>query len=274
MKYKKEYSELKSKDEKAFMAHVYYGDPKKEFSDELIKRLIENGIDILELGIPFSDPTADGPTFVNVCTRALKNRMTPRKCIQAIKKIRKYSDIPIIVTSYFNIVYQYGIKKFIKNIKQAGVQGLIIPELVIEESDELDFYGKKYEIDIIYLIGPYSSEKRIKKIVKKSSGFIYVVSKTGVTGAREKLQIETSKTIKKLKKFTTLPLLVGFGISKKEHVKEIIKAGADGVIIGSAIAKIYEKYIENGKIINKEKCLSEISEFVKEIKKVCKNDTG
>ncbi len=254
----------------AFMAHVYYGDPNEVFSDELIKILIESGIDILEFGIPFSDPTADGSTFIKACERSLKKGMTPRKCIEGIKKIRKKGYmLPIVVTTYFNIVYQYGIEKFIKDIKDAGANGLIIPELVIEESDEVQKYGDKYDINIIYLIGPYSSEERIKKICEKATEFLYLCAVTGVTGARENVKNSTFELIKRVRKHTDLPLFIGFGISKPEHVKLLIKNGADGVIIGSAIGKIYERYIVNNKITNKEQCLNEVAGYVKGIKNCC-----
>ncbi|MBD3204210.1 tryptophan synthase subunit alpha [Candidatus Woesearchaeota archaeon] len=271
MKIEEKFTELKNKKQKAFMAHVYYKDPDKDFSEELIKTMIDSGIDILELGIPHSDPTSDGPTFIKACERSLRAGTTPKQVISSIKKIRKYSDIPVIVTTYFNIAYRYGIYKFIKDIKHAGADGLIIPEAVVEESDELLKTGKKYGIDIIFIIGPYSSGIRIKKITDNASGFLYVVSRTGVTGVKKDLGIETSATIIKIKKYTDLPLLVGFGISQPEQVKKIIQAGADGVIIGSAIAKIYENYIENRKIINKEECLDEIRKFVKKIREDIKN---
>ena len=163
-------------------------------------------------------------------------------------------------------MYQYGFEKFIKDIKGAGANGLIIPDAVIEESDELQKYGDKYGIDIIYLIGPYSSEERIKKIVKKASGFLYLVAVTGVTGVKKGMKTSTFDLIKRVRKHTDLPLLVGFGISKPEHVELLIKNNADGVIIGSAIGKIYERYIVNNKITNKEVCLNEIGEYVKNIK--------
>ncbi len=267
------FAELKSKKQGAFMTHVYYGDPDENFSVELIKTLIRNNVDIIEFGIPFSDPTADGPTFMNACTRAIKNSMTPAKCIEGIKKIRAVNkSIPVIVTSYFNIVYQYGVEKFIKDIKQAGAEGLIIPEAVIEESDDLQNYGTMHGIDIIYLIGPYSTDERIKKIVKKASGFLYLCAVAGVTGVRENLNNSILDLIKRTRRYTDLPLMVGFGISKPEHAKILLENGADGIIIGSAVGKIYEKYISKDRIIDENRCLDEVSGFIKEIKDACNKE--
>ncbi|MBU0758663.1 MAG: tryptophan synthase subunit alpha, partial [Nanoarchaeota archaeon] len=259
-----------SKKRRTFMAHAYYGDPDEEFSIDLLKTFENSGVDIIEMGCPFSDPTSDGHTFIKVCTRAIKNGMTPNKFINGIKGLRKQGiKIPIVVTSYFNIIYQYGAEKFVKDIKKAGANGLIVPELPIEESDELDRLCKENTIDLIYIIGPYSSEKRIDKIRERASGFLYLVSVSGVTGARSELKLNNADLIKTIKKQTELPVYVGFGISKPEHVKELSKNGADGIIIGSAIAKIYGKYIQGKKIVQKEKCLNEITTFIKEIKKVC-----
>ncbi len=262
----KKFEELKAKKQGVFMAHVYFGDPDEDFSIELIKTLAQNGVDIIEFGVPFSDPTADGSTFINACTRAIKNGMTPKKCIEGIRKIREIGfKTSIVVTSYFNIVYQYGIEKFMRDIKEAGAQGLIIPEAVIEESDELQLYGDRHGINIIYLIGPYSTDERIKKIITKASCFLYLAAVAGVTGARENLNSSALELIKRVRKYTELPLFVGFGISKPEHAKMLIKNGADGVIIGSAIGKIYERYIANDDILDKCGCLNEAAEFAKQI---------
>lgn len=263
---KASFKKLKEKKQGTFMAHVYYGDPNEEFSIELIKNLVHSGVDILEFGIPFSDPTADGQTFIGSCQRALKNGMTPKKCINGINKIRKMGyTLPIVVTAYYNIIYQYGTENFISDIKKAGAHALIVPELVIEESKELAVLGKEYGVDIIYMIGENSSDRRIEKIVRKASGFLYLAAVSGVTGARENLENPIFSLIKRVRKHTSLPLMVGFGISKKEHAQMLMKGGADGMIIGSAIGKIYEKYI-NGSIIDDKECLKKIAGFVSDVK--------
>jgi tryptophan synthase alpha chain len=250
-----------------FMSHIYFGDPDFDFSLELVDSLVVGGIDILEFGMPFSDPTADGSTFICACTRALKKGITPKICIAGLKRIKeKYPELPVVVTSYFNIVFQHGIEKFVSDIRDSGAAGLIVPDAPIEESKELIDAGKKYNLDVIFIIGPYSTEDRIKEICKNSSGFLYVTSLAGVTGTREKIGSEIGNTILRIRKYIDIPVLVGFGISTKEHVKLVADSGADGYIAGSFIAKIYEKYIVNGSIINKEKCLLEIREAVSKMK--------
>jgi tryptophan synthase alpha chain len=258
---------IKQLPDNALMAHVYYGDPDEGFSEKLISALIESGIDLLEFGIPFSDPTADGPTFMNACTRALRNKMTPSRCIQGISKIReKGYTLPIAVTTYYNLVYQYGIKRFIRDIKEAGADALIVPEAVPEESEELHKCGKEFDIDLIYLVGQRSSDVRIKKIVSVASGFIYLISSAGVTGIREELKDPIAELINKVHQHSDLPLLVGFGISKPEHFEFLMKNGANGVIIGSAIAKIYEKHISRGIVQDQKRCLEDVSEFIRKMK--------
>jgi len=251
---------------KKLMAHVYYGDPTEEFSLKQIKALADAGADIIEFGIPFSDPTSDGPTFQAACARAIKNGITPSKCIKGIKKIREIVDIPIIVTTYYNIIYKRGVENFVKAIADAGAQGVIVPNLPIEESEPLIIAGKNHNLDIIQLVTPATSEERLKKIIEKSSGFLYLVSHPGVTGAKENIHNSTKELIQRVRKHTKLPLLVGFGISKPEHAAEIAGAGADGVILGSAFAKIYEKNLQNP-----EATLPEITNFARAIKSaMCK----
>jgi len=248
------------------MAHVYYGDPTEGFSLKQIKALADAGADFIEFGIPFSDPTSDGPTFQEACARAIKNGMTPPKCIEGIKKVRKLVNVPIIVTTYYNIIYRMGIDKFTKAVSDAGAQGVIVPNLPIEESELLINSGKKYNLDIIQLVTSATSEQRLKKIIEKATGFLYLVSRPGVTGAKENIPNSTKELIQHVRKHTKLPLLVGFGISKPEHAAEIVSAGADGVILGSAFAKIYEKNLQNPKAT-----LPEITNFARAIKSaMCK----
>lgn len=268
MRLQEKFKELKDSGQGAFMAHVYYGDPEPGFSLDLVRTLLDNGVDILELGIPFSDPTADGSTFIRACSRALQSRMTPKKCIETIKDIRGSYTQPIIVTSYFNIVYQYGIEKFIRDIREAGADGLIIPEAVIEEAEELADLGKKYGLAIIFIIGPNSSRSRIIQISAVATGFIYNVSLTGVTGARDELSAAGS--LEAIRDCSQLPVLTGFGVSNPGQVKKLLNSGSDGVIVGSAFAGIYEKYIIGRDIAERDRCLREIADFVREMKKECK----
>ena len=265
MNLEEKFTVLKEQKEGAHMPHVYYGDPTEEFSLKLIELMVENGADLVEFGIPFSDPTADGPTFQKACERALKKQMTPPKCIQGIKKLRRNGiKTPIIVTTYYNIPYVAGVKIFLENIKKAGAQALIVPNLPIEEAGELLDEGKKLGVHVILQITPTTTENRLKAIADVASGFLYVINVEGVTGARDSMTNSTLKLINRVKKHTDLTILTGFGISKREHAEAVVSAGADGVIVGSAYAKIYEKNLRTP-----EETLPEITQLVRQIKKGC-----
>jgi len=257
--------QLFSKENAVYMAHFYYGDPNENFSQKAIKTICENGVDIIEFGIPFSDPTADGPVFQRACERALKSKMTPVKAINGIKKLRLEGFTqPIVVTSYYNPIIHMGVERFIKNIKSAGADALIVPNVPYEEADILLKFGRKNDIDIIFLVAPTTPEKRLKEILNRATGFVYIITITGVTGARESLSDSTLSLVKRVRKYTDIPLLAGFGISKKEHAKAVVSAGADGVITGSVLGKIYEKNINNP-----EMTLPELAKKVREIKHGC-----
>ncbi len=254
---------LSSRGEGAFMPHVYYGDPNPSFSRQLITTLVENGADILEIGIPFSDPTADGPTFQAACERALKNGMTPSECIRGIKLLREEGlKAPIIVTTYYNIPYTMGVSKFFEEIKSAGTQGVIIPNLPFEEAAEMLDEGRKQGIHLILQVTPTTTEGRLKRITDSASGFLYIVNVEGVTGARDTISPSTIKLIERVRRHTDIPLMAGFGISSGEQATALMTAGADGVIAGSVFAKIYERSI--GK---PEDALKEIEELAMRIKK-------
>lgn len=256
--------ELNRKKEGAYMAHVYYGDPSEEFSLRQIETLAQNGADFIELGIPFSDPTADGPTFQAACERALKNGITPPKCIQGIKKLRENLEIPIVVTTYYNIPYVAGVETFLSEIKKAGARAIIVPDIPVEEANTLLDAVKKAGIHTIFQVTPLTTEDRLRKIALLASGFLYMVNVEGVTGAREGLVNSTLGLVKRVRKYSDIPIMAGFGISKKEHAAAIVSSGADGVITGSAIAEIYEKNLESP-----EQTLPEIARFARQIKQGC-----
>jgi len=265
MDLEKKLRELKERGEGAHMAHVYYGDPDEDFSLKLIKKLAENGADIIEFGIPFSDPTADGSTFQAACERALKGGMTPAKCIQGIKKLRRNGlEAPLVVTTYYNIPYVMGIETFLSELKEAGAQAIIIPDLPVEEASDLLKKGKKRGLHVILQVAPTTTHERLKKIADVASGFLYVISVEGVTGARGNLTYSTLKLVKKVRRHTDVPLLVGFGISKREHAAAVVSAGADGVAVGSVYAQIYEKKLEKP-----EETLPEIARIARQIKQGC-----
>jgi tryptophan synthase alpha chain len=265
MDLEKKFRELRERREGAHMPHVYYGDPNEEFSLKLIRRLVENGADLLEFGIPFSDPTADGPTFQAACERALKKRITPAKCIQGIKELRRSGiDIPLVVTTYYNIPYAVGIGAFLSEIRKAGAQAIIVPDLPIEEADVLLAEGKKWGVHVILQVAPTTTEDRLKKIADVASGFLYVMGVEGVTGARDSLADSTLKLVSRVRRHTDVPVLAGFGISKREHASAVVSAGADGAIVGSAYAKIYEKNLKKP-----EETLHKIVRLATEIKLGC-----
>ena len=265
MNLEEKFQELKMKREGAHMPHVYYGDPNEEFSLRLIETLVENGADIIEFGIPFSDPTADGPTFQAVCERALENGVTPTKCIQGIRKVRESGiENPIVVTTYYNIPYVMGIGAFLNKIKEAGAQAIIVRNVPVEEADDLLAAGKKRGIQIIFQIAPTTTEDRLKKIADIASGFLYVINVEGVTGARESLADSTLKLVKRVRRHTNMPLLAGFGISNRQQASAVVATGADGAIAGSAYAKVYEK-----NLIKPEETLPEIARLVGQIKQGC-----
>jgi len=265
MNLEEKFQELKRKREGAHMPHVYYGDPNEEFSLRLIETLVENGADIIEFGIPFSDPTADGPTFQAVCERALKRGVTPTKCIQGIRKVREMGlENPIVVTTYYNIPYVAGVGTFLNEIKEAGAQAIIVPNVPVEEADVLLAEGKKSSVNIIFQVAPTTTENRLKKIADIASGFLYVIGVEGVTGVRESLADSTLKLVKRVRRHTDMPLLAGFGISTRQQASAVVAAGADGAIAGSAYAKIYEKNLEKP-----EETLPEIARLTGQIKQGC-----
>lgn len=235
------FAELGQKSEGALIGYLTLGDPDIATSEKLIKSLAES-VDILELGIPFTDPIADGPTIQAAIDRALKAGMNTDAAFEVIGKLRREGiKTPFVFMTYYNIVLQYGEERFIRKCKDIGVEGILISDLPVEEADRVLKYCEKYGVDFIFLIAPTTTEERMKKILPKARGFVYLVSLLGTTGAREKLQAATIEKTRWALEYTRekkLPLAVGFGISKKEHVREVIKAGAQGVVVGSAFVNL------------------------------------
>lgn len=229
---------------KAFMPFVVLGDPNYESSIKIIKSLIDNGADALELGFAFSDPIADGPVIQKANNRALANGITTKKNFMILEEIRKYSSIPISLMLSYNLVYNYGTEKFYQKCSELKIDAILCPDIPLEESEELVKYARKYNIHQIFLVSPTTTIQRMKELNIVCSGYVYLVSLLGTTGTRTELNTKLPKLIKTVKKEMKLPIYVGFGISEPRHVKEVLEAGADGVICGSAFCKI----IEEGKI--------------------------
>lgn len=236
----KKFKELKRGKSKAFIVYITSGDPNIAVTYELIMELENCGADILELGIPFSDPIADGPTIQAASQRALENKINIDTIFKLVKKVRRESSVPIALMTYYNPVYIYGIKDFVKDAKDAGVDGVIVPDLPPEEAKELITQSERYDFKHIFLLSPTSSPERIRLVSRKTDGFIYYVSLTGVTGARKYLPPEIGRDVKRIKKSTKRPVCVGFGISRPDQARSIAKV-SDGIIVGSAVIKIIEK---------------------------------
>lgn len=253
----------------AFMPYVCCGDPSAQFTFKLVKTLVENGADAIEFGIPFSDQIADGKAIQAASGRALLAGMTPEKAVGIIAKLRKDGvGAPIIAMTYYNIVFSFGQEKFVRALKAAGAQGLIVPDAPLGEAEGLRKACSKAGIDLVYLITPNCSPARLRKIAAKSRGFMYAVAVLGITGARKNVSGNALGLVRRAKKVSRLPVAVGFGVSRPEHAREFSRAGADGVIVGSEIANIYSKFIR-GKKIDERRALAEIGKFARRMKGGC-----
>lgn len=244
------FRELKKKKKKAFVAFIMAGDPSLNITKELVLELERQGADIVELGVPFSDPLADGPTIQRSSERALKNKVDVASVCGAVKDIRLKSDIPIVFLTYYNLIHNYGLGRFVRDAKASGVDGVVVPDLPPEESSQLRSVAKDKGLSVIHLIAPTSSTQRVKSIASSSTGFIYYVSLTGTTGERRRLPREISGGLRAVKKLTKKPVCVGFGVSRPEQARSILRL-ADGVIVGSAIIKVIEKNIGRKGLVKK-----------------------
>lgn len=258
---KEKFAELEAKNQKALISYIMAGFPNEKATISTVRGLVKGGVDIIELGFPFSDPLADGPVIQNASTVSLEKGTKIAQFFSLVKKIRKETDIPLILMTYTNILYHKGYSKFIVEAKKAGIDGFILPDMSIEESKEY-LQAAKNNADTIFLISPNTSKTRIQKISKASSGFLYLVAVFGTTGVKTGIKKYTIDAIKQVKKQTKgkIPIGVGFGVSTPEDVKKYIKAGADAVIVGSAYLKLIEKTSQN-------QLESKIASFTKSLKK-------
>ena len=232
----KVFKKLKAQNKKAFIPYIMAGDPSLEKTKEIVLMFEECGADIVELGVPFTDPLADGPTIQRAAERALKNGVTLKKVIALVKDLRQKTKIPLVLMTYYNPVFKYGEERFIADAKDAGVDGVIIPDLPPDEAGEFTRLAKNAAIASIFLLAPTSTEDRIKKVARASTGFIYYVSITGITGAQLLLDGSIEKSINGIRRITDKPVAVGFGVSTPDEAKAVAGV-SDGVIIGSAIVK-------------------------------------
>ncbi len=234
------------KTKKAFIPFITAGDPNIESTKEYIKALIEAGSTIIEIGIPFSDPIAEGKTIMEADERALKSGVTTDKIFDMVKDIRKeYPNYPLVFMTYLNPVFVYGYDKFFKKCKEVSISGIILADLSFEEKHEVSDVASKYDVAVISLIAPTSLD-RIEKIAKEAEGFVYLVSSLGVTGVRDSITSDVEGNYKKIKEFTNIPVFVGFGIKDKVQAKKMASI-SDGAIIGSAIENIIAEHGTNSK---------------------------
>lgn len=265
---KEAFQKAKAHGNGALIGYIMAGDPKLELTAKIADALIKGGVNILELGLPFSDPIADGPTIQAASIRALAAGTTPVKVLEIAKKIRQSHEVPIVIMTYYNPVFRMGLEKFFGLAKKCLVDGVIVPDLPVEEAGDYKKAASKVGIDTIFLAAPSTSNERLAKIAQCSSGFLYLVSHFGVTGAQAAVEDSTIQLVKRVLPFTSgkIPLAVGFGVSKPEHVKRIIMAGADGVIVGSAFINLIEAHQENIVVL-----LKELQVTASELKKATKN---
>lgn len=241
---------------KVFIPFITAGDPNLEITEQLVLTMAKAGADMIELGIPFSDPVAEGPVIQEADYRALNSGTTTDKIFEMITRVRQACDIPLLFMTYINPIYTYGKERFMENCKKAGIDGVIVPDLPFEEKEELLPYCKKYGVTLISMIAPTSKE-RIEKIAKEAEGFLYCVSSMGVTGVRKVIGNHVRDMIDSVKKCSNIPCAIGFGISTSEQAKAMA-AIADGVIVGSAIVKIIAEYGKD--------CLPYVDEYVRNVK--------
>jgi tryptophan synthase alpha chain len=245
----KKFSSLRDKGEKGVIVYLTAGDPSLNHTREIILGLDAAGVDVLEIGVPFSDPTADGPIIQAASQRALRNGATLASILDMIASLREVSEIPIVVFGYYNPIFIYGNERFAKRAKEAGVDGILVVDLPPEESVELRRYTDRLEIDFISLIAPTTNPERVRRISRQATGFLYYISITGVTGTAKPRVLEVKRDVESIREITALPIVVGFGIATPQQAGEIAPY-ADGVVIGSAFVRMIEENRDHDDMID------------------------
>jgi len=254
---------LKKQGNGALIGYVTGGDPEPQLTPMIAEALVKGGVDVLELGLPFSDPIADGPAIQAASVRALAAGTKPRMVLEMAREIKKLHNVPIVILTYFNPIFRMGIDNFFQMARNCGVDGVVVPDLPVEEAGDYKKAAEACGVDTIFLAAPSTSNERLEKILACTSGFLYLVSHFGVTGEREKIEQSTIQLVKRVTQYAKgrVPVAVGFGVSKPEHVRSIIEAGADGAIVGSAFVNIVQKNQDNiGKM------LKELEELASQLK--------
>jgi tryptophan synthase alpha chain len=264
----RKFQDLSKRNERGLICYVVAGYPDINTTERIVDTLACAGADVIEIGIPFSDPIADGPIIQEASYDALMTGITPEKCLNLAHRVRKrFPDLPILVMTYSNILLKEGFEKFMARSKSFGIDGFILPDMTVEESDCYIKHASRLGLATIFLVSPNTPEERMNNIINRSSGFVYVVSVYGITGTRKSFEDYTLYAIKHAKRIaeSRLPVVVGFGITKPSHVRSMIAAGADAVIVGSAIVKTIKLNRSNHK-----KMLGRLRSYVTEMKRECK----
>jgi len=251
-------------DEPAFVPYLAAGDPDFESSIEYVEALARGGADVIELGLPFSEPIAEGPTIQQAVVRSLEGGMTPERFFEFVEALDV--DVPLVCMTYYNLIYQYGdepIRSFVERAAAVGIEGFVVPDLPAEEADPLRAACDEFGLDLIFIVAPTTAGDRLDRIMGRVSGYVYVQARLGVTGARESLSDHTAETLSRLEAYD-VPKAVGFGIATGEHAESVVAAGADGVIVGSALVDIVAEGHEAGKPA--EAVAAELESLARELK--------
>jgi tryptophan synthase alpha chain len=259
--YQQAFAELKQQNRAALIPFFVIGDPDFDASLAIVKAAVDAGADVLELGIPFSDPIADGPTIQKADIRAMRSGMNLQRALEFIRKVKEHKDIPIGLLMYYNLIQQYGIERFFKDFHQAGVNSVLVADLSIDDADEVMQPARAAGLDTVFMVTPNTEPDRMKRIASKTTGFIYAVSLLGVTGSRQALSGAVEGLIRQIKGMTNVPVCVGFGVSKPEHAESIAQAGADGVIIGSRLVAMIESNLNDPRAAS-----AQIAQFLGQVK--------
>jgi tryptophan synthase alpha chain len=246
----RKFVDLRREENKGFVPYITAGDPSLDATEQIIFELERGGADIIELGVPFSDPMADGPVIQRASERALANHVSVRDCLELVGRVRQHSQIPIVLFSYLNPLLSLGVDRLGDELRSAGVDGVLGTDLVPEEADEFRSAMRAAAIDLIFLVAPTSTDERIKLVSEASSGFVYAVSRTGVTGVQQSLSEAAANLVQRVKRFTDLPVAVGFGVSTPEHVAEVWQH-ADAAVVGSRIVAEIAKNADDPALVEK-----------------------
>jgi tryptophan synthase alpha chain len=261
--YQQAFAELKKQNRAALIPFFVIGDPDFDTSLAVVKAAVDAGADILELGVPFSDPIADGPTIQKADIRAMRTGMNLLKALEFIRAVKEHKDIPIGLLMYYNLIQQYGIERFFQDFHAAGVNSVLVADLSIDDAEEVTGPARAAGLDTVFMVTPNTSPDRMSRIASQTTGFIYAVSLLGVTGSRDALSSTVDALIRQIKETTSVPVCVGFGVSKPEHAKTIAAAGADGVIIGSRLVAMIESHLSDSSA-----AIKEITQFLGQVRPV------